>query len=314
MIYTVTLNPSFDQTIVCEKFQINALNRAIDTRQDIGGKGINVSKMIEVLGGSSRVFGLLPENGSTEFINSMREFNLADYFVIVPHKRIRTNLKIVDQSLDSLTEINQTGPEVPLQYLEIMVEKMLDQVSPGDIMVLSGSIPQNFPPDTYQQLINVFNQRKCKIILDADGKNLQSCLSGKEKPYFIKPNLLELEQLTGKQLNTIAEIDQATEPLLNRGVRHILVSLGAKGAFYTSAEQKYLLDSIDIEVKSPVGAGDSMVAAFAFGLQTKQSIEETLRFAIAAATAMVNTAGTSTPDYSKIVNLLSRVNLRTFDQ
>lgn len=307
MIYTVTLNPSFDQTIICEKFEINALNRALDARQDIGGKGINVSKMIEVFGGSSRAFGLLPENGSIEFINSMQAINLPNYFVIVPQRKIRTNLKIIDQSLNSLTEINQAGPEVHLQYLDLMIEKMLEQIESEDIVVISGSMPRNFPPDTYQKLIRIFNQRKCKIILDTDGENLQSCLSGKDMPFFIKPNLLELEQLTGQQLNTISEIEQATKPLIDRGVQHILVSLGANGAFYANTKQKYILEPIDIAVKSPVGAGDSMVAAFAFGLETKRNIEEILKNAVAAATAMVNTEGTSTPIFEQIDQLKDKV-------
>ena len=311
MIYTITLNPSFDQTIICENFQVNKLNRALETRRDIGGKGINVSKIVKVLGGKQQAHGLLPQKGSEEFLESMLKEGIENSFVLVPQKRIRTNLKILDQATEEFTELNQSGPELAEEYLDLLVEKLLKVVSSDDLIVLSGSIPTNFTTQTYKNLIKIFKQQGCKVILDVDGRSLQESISA--APFLIKPNHFELEQLVGKKITSLAEIEQATNPLLEQGIEHILVSLGSKGSFYSSKQEKIYIQPLKVEVKSPVGAGDSQVAAFAYGIENNLPIQEILKLTCATSTAMVQTAGTAAPEFDQIKQLIPQVKLNKFD-
>lgn len=312
MIYTITLNPSFDQTIICENFQINKLNRALETRRDIGGKGINVSKIVKVLGGKQQAHGLLPQKGSEEFLESMLKAGLEHSFVLVPQKMIRTNLKIIDQATEEFTELNQAGPELAEKNLDLLVEKLLKVVSSDDLIVLSGSIPTNFPAQTYKNLIKIFKQQACKVILDVDGRSLQESISA--APFLIKPNLFELEQLVGKKITSLAEIEQATNPLLDQGIEHILVSLGSKGSFYSSKQEKIYIQPLKVEVKSPVGAGDSQVAAFAYGIENNLPIQDILKLTCATSTAMVQTTGTTAPEFQQIKQLIPQVKLDQFDE
>lgn len=128
MIYTITLNPSFDQTISCNNFQVNSLNRALDSRLDIGGKGINVSKIIACLQGQSEARGLLPEYGSLDFKSSLDSMGISHFFTIVLEEKIRKNYKIIDQTKNHFTEINESGPAVSLKYLSLMLGQLIQTV------------------------------------------------------------------------------------------------------------------------------------------------------------------------------------------
>ncbi len=153
MIYTITLNPAFDKTLHCENFQIAALNQVLRSREDIGGKGINVSKIIRLLGGRSKAMGFLGEIRSNHFLHFLDALQIEHDFILIPDAETRTNSKIIDLTQHTLTELNEIGFVVTDKDKDLLIEKLQAQLMPDDIVILSGSTPCQFSDHLYAYLI-----------------------------------------------------------------------------------------------------------------------------------------------------------------
>ena len=133
MIYTVTLNPALDKTARVDSFTLDAVNRVVSYRQDPGGKGINVSKVIAKLGGTSKALALL--GGATgKAISQMLSEQGLDCWSINASGETRTNLKIVDPVADTHTDINEPGPEVAEKDLETVLRYLTREIEKDDIV------------------------------------------------------------------------------------------------------------------------------------------------------------------------------------
>lgn len=143
-IYTVTLNPALDKTVRIPNFTVDQVNRITWLRQDAGGKGINVSKVIAKLGGESTAIAVLAGQTGQWIANALDENNIKVQAIAVPGET-RTNLKVVDAERGTNTDINEPGPEVTDSVLEQALVDVITKTSAGDIVVLSGSLPAELP-------------------------------------------------------------------------------------------------------------------------------------------------------------------------
>ena len=215
----------------------------------------------------------------------------------------RTNLKIVDPSLHQNKDINEPGP----QAAQALLDRLLRRLTPGDIVVLAGSLPRGLSADTYAVWTRACRAAGARVFLDADGEAL--ALGTAAGPELIKPNGDELARLTGRDLRTHAEIAQAARALIVRGVERVVVSLGAEGALFVDAASVTYGPGIPVPVGSTVGAGDSVVAALALAAARGMTQEETMRLAMAAGAANVMCSGTQPASREDVEALLSRVTL-----
>lgn len=309
MIFTVTLNPAMDETAVIPGFAAGQVNRVQSLRRDVGGKGINVSKCLQLLGSGSKAAAFWGGACGKSGEEAVRRAGIGSLPVWIQGET-RTNLKIVNPQQGQNTDINEPGPQIAPEEYEKLLAELDAQLKEGDLLVLAGSIPQGLPRNVYGSLIRRFRPRGIRVFLDADGDALR--LSLEAQPYLIKPNIDELSRLTGKALRTPAEIQAAVQPLLKRGIREIAVSMGAQGAMFFSEEGCFLAESIPVPVRSTVGAGDSMVAALAFGCQSKLPAAERYRLAMAISAASVTCSGTQAPEAQLVAALRERAVLHAF--
>ncbi len=305
MVITVTLNPAIDKTVTIEAFAVNQVNRIYATRLDAGGKGINVSKVIKNLGGQSRAIGLLAGKAG-EFIKEyLDEAAIENDFVFVPGET-RTNLKVVDPAKGTNTDINEPGPDITPENVQAVSQKLFQTLDGASVVVLSGSIPRKVAPTIYQQWIFEAKKRGAKTILDADGELLKYGLEA--GPYLIKPNIHELERLIGRPIvGTDDTIAVVRELMQQYGIEMVALSMGEKGALFVNKEKAVLAHGIKVDVKSTVGAGDSMVAALAYSLDQGYTFEKAVTLAVAAGTANVMTDGTQPSTLSSILEMEKRV-------
>lgn len=307
MIKTVTLNPAIDKTIEINDFRINAVNRAQSVRLDAGGKGINVSKLLKVLRGESKAYGILAgKNG--EFIkNYLDQSGIENDFLFIEGET-RVNLKVVDRLLKTNTDINEPGLKVSGEDILALEKMIFSGDNNASLLILSGSIPPGVPTDIYKKWTNMARESGIKTILDGDGELLRKGIEA--GPYLIKPNIHELERLLNKELKSIDEIAEAARGLQDFGIEIIVVSLGSKGALYINRDSIIHAEGIKVEVKSTVGAGDSMVAALAFALDRGYSFERAVTLSIASGAANVTTSGTEPPRLEDILNYEKQVSFR----
>ena len=306
MIYTVTLNPALDKTATVPGLTVDSVNRIRDLREDPGGKGINVSKVIAKLGGTSRAVALL--GGSVgEKIKAMLAEQGIDVWAFEAMGETRTNLKVVDPELGTHTDINEPGPEAGVAQLDAMLSALVGAIAAGDVVVLSGSLPAGAPVGTYDAWCRACAGAGALVFLDADGEALARGLDA--CPFLAKPNDAELSRLCGRALETEAQIADEARRLVRGGVGRVVVSMGGAGAVVADGERVLLARSPRVKVGSTVGAGDSVVAALAYAQERGMDLEDAVRLAMATGAANVMQTGTQAAERSLVDELLPRVTL-----
>ena len=211
MIYTVTLNPALDKTVEIPSLTVDSVNRITAMRTDPGGKGINVSKVIDKLGRKSIAAGILGGDTGMAIQSALKAMGLETNFQFVEGET-RTNLKVIDPVNHTNTDINEPGVTVSEEILNSLLTALTARLEEGDIVVLSGSLPKGSPVNTYYTWVKACKEAGAKVILDADGELLEAGL--KASPYLIKPNNHELSKLLGETLTTPKELNEAARKLM----------------------------------------------------------------------------------------------------
>ncbi|HNW87122.1 MAG TPA: 1-phosphofructokinase family hexose kinase [Candidatus Limiplasma sp.] len=305
MITTVCMNPSFDKTAVVDRIVTGGVNRLRDVRYDVGGKGINVAIVSQRLNINVTCVGCLGTSDEQEFMDMVRQDNLTFRYLRLPGKT-RTNMKILDLDTKAVTEFNEPGLSMDAEQLTVFLELLKSEASESRFVVLSGRLPIGCPDDTYQRCMAVLPGKSC--ILDAAGNPL--LLGLKEKPYLIKPNLPELEALMGKELKTLRAIRDAALIMIQYGAQNVIVSMGKYGAIFTDGKHTLFAPALSVEARSTVGAGDAMIGGVLMGLDHGETLEDSLRYGVAAGAASVMTNGTQLITVHDFEALLPKVNLQ----
>ena len=306
MIYTVTLNPAVDKTIYVDNFTLDAVNRVSSIRQDAGGKGINVSMTIQQLGGTSTAVAFLG-GASGSFITSALDEMDIPVRAFAAEGDTRTNTKVVDLVSHTYTDINEPGAAVTKAMLDDALAILALEINPGDIVVLSGSLPAGAPTKTYATWTRACRKAGARVFLDADGEALVEGLAA--KPSLIKPNEVELGRMLGRELADDDSIIASAQELVDDGIEQVMVSMGGAGAIFVTDKGAYRLHQPAVEVISTVGAGDSVVAALAYAADQNLPLEQAARLSMAVGAATVMQPGTEPAKRDDIDRLLDQVQL-----
>ena len=289
MIVTVTLNPAIDRTITISDFKMNEVNRVISAREDIGGKGVNVSKVISLLGGNTTAMGFAGGKGLRRMKLFLDKQGIMADFVDTDNE-VRTNIKIVDPIKNTNTDINDTGIAVEPGYITQLRKKLQKYMEDAAYIVLSGSAPPGVEKDIYQTLIR--SMPSVRFVLDAEGELLRQGI--KASPFLIKPNAEELVSTFGVALSSENEMIAVTKKLITKyNVNMALVSMGSKGSLLISDTFVYKAQPVKVDVKSTASAGDFMLGAFIYHYSQTENAEESLRYGAACGTLGVTTVGTA---------------------
>jgi len=307
MVITLTLNPAVDKTIEIKDFKLNSVNRVTSSMLDAGGKGINVSKTISILQGKSKALGVLAGSTGNFIKKRLDELKIENYFLFIEGET-RTNTKIVDPINGTYTDINERGPDISLVDLQKVINSTIEAVEKDGILVLSGSAPGNVSNTIYDDLIKAAGLRGAKTILDADGALLKSGI--KASPYMIKPNINELSEFFDTNISTVNEAVKLARSIFEYGVKIIVISLGEKGAIFLTEDECITAEGLNIKALSTVGAGDAMVAAFAYAFERGMPHEEALILATATGAASALTLGTSPQNLSIVEDLRKQVKIK----
>lgn len=307
MIYTVTLNPALDKTVVISNFSVGSVNRIQSLRVDAGGKGINVSKCLDNLGIKSIAAVIVGGNTGQQLKGMLNELGIS-YLDTSVSEQTRTNLKIIDPDQGKNTDINEPGPNVSEATLKELRNHLGVKICPDDIVILSGSLPKGADVSLYKEWTNFFQSLGAKVYLDADGEAMR--LGIQALPYLIKPNDEELSRLLGKPMDSLEYLLQAGHSLLDSGIQEVVISLGGKGALFLNQEGSYLAEALTVPVRSTVGAGDSMVAAMAYGKEKNLPRQQQIQLAVAMGAASVMCDGTQAPEKDLVWELAKQVKIQ----
>lgn len=293
MIYTVTLNPSLDYIVEVENLTLGATNRTSYEQMLPGGKGLNVSFVLNNLGVETTALGFLAGFVGDEIERRVAKTGVTTEFQKLAAGCSRINMKV--RNVDG-TEVNGMGPEIPEQKVKELMER-LKSLQTEDILVLAGSIPSSMPASIYSdimaELMDCAKQREDRqkgnnagplVVVDATKNLLLNVL--KYHPFLVKPNHHELGELFGVTLTAREEVVPYAKKLREQGARNVLVSMGGLGAVLVDElGAVYESEAPAGTVVNSVGAGDSMVAGFLAGWLEKKEYEHAFYMGLAAGSA-----------------------------
>jgi 1-phosphofructokinase len=284
MIITVTLNAAIDKSLSVPNFRLGRRHRTVEQRTMAGGKGVNIARALKALGQPVIATGMAGGATGTHIVEQLTEEAILNDFVRIRDES-RTNTSVLDPTTGEQTEINERGPSVSEQEVELFRDKLLYLARGAAIVVLAGSLPRRVDVDLYASLIRDLHRLEVITVIDTDGEPLRHAV--RAEPGVVSPNVLEAEELVGHEF---AGEDGEEERLL--AVREI-VGLGPLEAIMTMPDgciAQVLFDGkpalwrARIEPREPIarrGSGDAFLAGYVAARYEGRSPEQCLRFGVA---------------------------------
>lgn len=272
MIYTITFNPSLDYIMHVENFEEGETNRSAKEEMYPGGKGFNVSTILQRLGLENTALGFVAGFTGVEIEKQLVERGFRCQLSYLDEGLSRINVKMKGQKE---TEINGSGPVIPDSKLAELLQ-IVDSMNDEDTLVLAGSIPSSLPNTIYEDIMKRLAKKEIRIIVDATNELLLKVLP--YKPFLIKPNHRELEEIFNTEINNQEELIMYARKLQEQGAKNVLVSLGGKGAILVAQDNHvYRAPGAKGKLINSVGSGDSMVAGFLAGYLESNDYQEAIR-------------------------------------
>ena len=300
MIYTITFNPALDYIVRVNDFKVGQVNRTSYEEIYAGGKGINVSIVLNNLDVENIALGFIAGFTGDEIENRVKNMGCQTDFIKLNNGMSRINVKLKS---NEESEINGQGPVINENDLEQLFNK-LDLFKEGDVLVLAGSIPSTLPENIYEIIMRRLENKNIKIIVDATKDLLLNVL--KYKPFLIKPNHHELAELFNVEIKNEEEIIKYAKKLKEMGARNVLISMAGDGAIFITEDNRVIKSNVPKgELVNSVGAGDSMVGGFIAGYLNNSNLEEAFKMGVATGSASAFSEGLATKD--KVYNLLKEI-------
>ena len=287
-IVTITINPAVDKSTNFNGLVAEQKIRCEQPHYDAGGGGINVSKAIVRLGGNSKA--LFPIGGSIgDLLKVLVEKEGVDFDTVASQAWTRENFIALDNLTNAQYRFGMPSPKLSEEEFERLLGKL--QTLEPELLVISGSIPDNLNATIFKRISEIYSNNKPKIIADTSGEALKYALES--GVYMIKPNHTELAKLLKRDIIPSEEIASAAQSLIAKYACEIVViSMGAKGAMLVTKDENCFVYAPNVEKKSTVGAGDSMVGGMVWAVLQGLSLKEILKWGVACGTAATMNEGT----------------------
>ncbi|HKD33035.1 MAG TPA: 1-phosphofructokinase family hexose kinase [Gaiellaceae bacterium] len=285
MIVTVTLNAAVDRTLTVPNFQRGQRHRASQGLTLAGGKGINIARALKRLGVPVIATGLVGGGTGTRIVQELTAEAILNDFVRIEDDS-RTSTAIVDPTGGSYTEVNEWGPHVSPEEIEMLLEKLAYLARAGDYVIFAGSLPRGVDAGFYGEAIRELNRRGILTVLDSEGEPLR--LGTQAEPFLVSPNEREAEGLAGQEFHDDDDFLAGLDSISELGARNVLITResGCWALLRSDRDMhRYRALAPRVDPVSAVGSGDVLLAAFVASLLEDRTAEETLRTAVAAGAA-----------------------------
>lgn len=288
-IITLTMNPSIDTNTKVEHVVANKKLRCDKASHEPGGGGINVSRALKILGGSSTAIWSMG-GWYGDMLKSLIEEEGIDQSPNKIEQETRENFSVYEGVSDDQFRFAVPGPEHSQKEWKAVIETVKQMDPRPDFLVASGSLPPGVPEDFYCLLARELCDSNTKFILDTSGPALKK--GAGKGVYLIKPNMGELKALTERDIESEEDQEEAARLLLGTGIENVMVSLGAAGVLLVTREASSRFRAPNVHIRSRIGAGDSAVAGTVLALSRGEELKNAILFGIAAGSSAVTTEGT----------------------
>jgi 1-phosphofructokinase family hexose kinase len=313
MILTVTLNTAIDKTLAVPNFRLGRRHRTVEQTTMPGGKGVNVARVLKTLGAPVIATGLAGGATGTRLVEQLTDFAVLSDFVRI-REESRTNTAVIDPTTGEQTEINEKGPKVSPQEVELFVDKLLYLAKGASLCVFAGSLPREVDTDIYAFLIRELRKLGVTTIVDTDGDPLRRAV--RAEPDVVSPNMLEAEELVGHEFNDDEDRTYAVKEVCDMGARESLMTLpdGCFARMHPPHEAEPVTYRVRvrggaIEPRATVGSGDAFLAGYVAARYQHRPVDEALAFAVACGAESTQHLGAGLVDPDRVQRLLGEVDV-----
>ena len=313
MIITVTLNAAIDKTLEVPNFRLGRRHRSVEQTTMAGGKGVNVARALKRLGQPVIATGLAGGPTGTRIVEQLTEESILNDFVRI-REESRSNTAVTDPTTGEQTEINERGPAVTAQEVELFCDKLLYLARGAQICVFAGSLPRRVEPTLYADLICDLRKLGVTTIGDTDGDPLRQAV--RAEPSVVSPNVLEAEELVGHEFNDDEDRLIAVREMTELGAREAIMTADDGGFAMVTEEggsQLYRLRVDPLETYSAVGSGDAFLAGYVAARYTGRPPAECLRFGVACGAESTQHIGAGVIDPREVDRLLAEIEVQRLD-
>src|SRR4051812_1720053 len=310
MIITVTPNPALDRTLTVPAIVFDDMVRASESRLDLDGKGVNVSKALFSLGTSTLTLGFVGGMAGEMLERGLGAQGYATSFTRVAGET-RTNTIIIDAATNRYVKANEPGPTLRPEELAAFFGQARARLAADDTWILSGSLPPGAPAGFFAQLVELIHSRGARALLDTSGEPLR--LGCAARPYLVKPNADEAQALVGAPIDGDAAARRAATFFLDQGIELVALSLGAEGLLLATRGQSVRARPPLVQALNPVGAGDALLAGIAWALEQRLGLAELARWGVASGTAAAMRLGTDSAPRDEVAALYTQVQVELWE-
>ncbi len=306
-IITLTLNPAFDIHCEVEHFAPYHENLARIQAHEAGGKGVNISRALTVNGVENLCFVVLGEENGDSFAKRLSADGMT-YRSLTVAGRIRENITVHTEGADE-TRISFPGFPTDESLLCRVAEELSDVLEDGCFVTFTGRVPEGIPMSAVKNFLRSMQEKGARIVIDSRSFSLEDLIE--MKPWLIKPNQEEISDYLARPVETFEEVLAAAEEMYRRGISHVMISLGAKGALLVCEEGCFVAEPPAICALSTIGAGDSSIGGFLAAAAEEKRAEEMLCLAVAYGSAACMSEGTRPPRREDVDDLLPKIRVRS---
>jgi 1-phosphofructokinase family hexose kinase len=313
MILTVTLNAAIDRTVAVPNFRLGHRHRAVESRTVAGGKGINVARALKLLGRPVIATGFAGGPTGNRLLEQLRkEAVLTDFTRIAAETRI--NLAVIDPTSGEQTEINERGPAVSPEEVEVFLRRVGYLADGAKLCVLAGSLPPGAGDDLYARLVKDLSERGLPVVLDAEGGAMLAGLRAGAS--VVTPNEREAEELVGQEFADRDDLIQGLAELVRLGAGEAAITQpdGCVAVIGSSSEQRFLeVRTEPLDPVSTVGSGDAFLAGYVAARYDGKSADECLAYGVACGAESTQHFGAGTVDRNQVERLLGEVHVQDLE-
>jgi len=314
MILTVTLNTAIDKTLAVPNFRLGRRHRTVEQTTMPGGKGVNVARVLKTLGAPVIATGLAGGATGTRIVDQLTQLSVLSDFVRI-REESRTNTAVIDPTTGEQTEINERGPSVSEQEIELFVDKLLYLAKGASMCVFAGSLPRNVDVDVYAGLIRELKRLDVETVVDTDGDPLRRAV--RAEPGVISPNVLEAEELVGHEFNDEEDHCIAVREMAELGAHEAIMTAPDGCYAHVVPKDPGLPPSLyrlrvrhgAVEPHATVGSGDAFLAGFVAARYNGRSTEECLVYGVACGAESTRHLGAGLIDPGQVARLLDAVEI-----
>ena len=306
MILSLTPNTTLDVTVFVPKLVTNRTIRATRTVHSMGGKPTDAAWILGRMGVGSLALGLAAGAVGDKVVAMLEAYGVATDFAPADGET-RINTVIIDEDSGEHTTITTASMQVQPNHISELLRRYELALEKASVVITGGSLPPGMDPDFYVKPIEMAHEAGVPVVFDASQPVLGACLGA--KPTFIKPNMDELSALMGRDLQTLDELHAAGKEISARYGAQSVITMGGDGALAVLNGRSYRIPPIEVEVSSPAGAGDAVLAGLAHALHFGTDVEDGVRLGVAAATAVCMQAGTAAYEVADMERFLPLVEL-----